>query len=194
MNKKILVTITLLMMAILSTIMVSAVQASKTTEVFYVDPVSDPPTLTNTVDIPDPNWKEDKVVANGRVEMKWGGIKRSEYDGPLGSGFYTRERLVGVYEESMWDPDGEAWSINKATLEIVSGDYGTGTLTGKSYSIIKTDWNKPPPKWEMWSKTTLNGKLFKDGESMVVTVLIEGYTQAFGVPEKITFVKTTIVY
>ena len=165
MNKKILVNITLLMMAILSTIMVSPVKASKTTEVFYIDPVSDPPTLTNTVDMPDPNWKEDKVVANGRVEMKWGGIKRSEYDGPLGSGFYTRERLKGVYEASMYDPDGEAWSINKATLEIISGDFGTGILTGIGFSLIKTDVTKPAPKWEMWSTATLNGKLFKDGES-----------------------------
>ena len=90
--------------------------------------------------------------------------------------------------------DYEGWSINKVTLVIEDGPFGTGTLTGISYSETSFVFSRNP-KYQMFGYSTLHGKLQnEDDKPKVVTVLLEGLVFGIPAPIKIVHFKTTIIY
>ena len=202
MNKKTLSVIALfLMIATLSTTLISGVQACypgrrfKTVETFTLEPDlatgSTPATLFNTQTI---TADEVKLVKDDTVQISWGGIMKSEYKGDLGSGYFTRENVYTV-RDNPWVSGAKGWGIVKCTLEIDDGPFGKGTLRGWGYSTISLDSSRVP-RYQMWTDTSMYGKLYKDGKCIFASVFTEGLT-AFN-PNygayKIWWLKTTIVY
>jgi hypothetical protein len=187
MNRKMLMlTLTFLLISMMATSMVGTAQACRrrrTVETFYSDPASDPPTLSDTQSISEGDYK---IVKDGTVRISWGMIKKSRYEGPLGSGYFTLETLIQKTNEPFM-PVGEGWMICKYTLEIVDdGGYGTGTLRGGGFVTMEANL---PTSFEMWSKGSMYGKLDKNGDLNRVTVFVNGYTCLAGV----WMTKTTII-
>jgi hypothetical protein len=202
MNKKTLSVIALiLIMATLSTTLVSGVQACyckrrpKTVETFTLEPDlatgSTPATLFNTQTIAA---DEVKLVKDDTVQISWGGIMKSEYTGDLGSGYFTRENVYTV-RDNPFVSGAKGWGICKCTLEIADGPFGKGTLRGWGYSTISLDSSRVP-RYQMWTYTSMGGKLYKDGKCISATVYVEGLTawDLTYVAYKIWWLKTTIVY
>jgi len=203
MNKKTLSVIALLlMMATLSTTLVSGVQAcyfgriSKTVETFTLEPDlaegNTPVTLSNTQQLA---LNEVKLVKGDTVQISWGGIMKSDYTGALGSGYLTRENVYTAMDNP-WVDGAKGWGISKYTLEIIDGPFGTGTLSGWGYSTISLDVSRVP-RYQMWTYTSMYGKLYKDGKCICASVSTEGLTAsdpAYFPPVKIWWLKTTIVY
>lgn len=199
MNKKTLSVIALiLMMATLSTTLVSGVQACycgrrfKTVETFTLEPDlatgSTPATLSKTITIAT---DEVKLVKDDTVQISWGGIMKSEYNGDLGSGYFTRENVYTVRDDPLVS-GAKGWGISKCTLEI-DGPFGKGTLSGWGYSTISLDSSRVP-RYQMWTYSSMYGKLYKDGKCISATVYVEGLTASLPYPTKIWWLKTTIVY
>jgi hypothetical protein len=191
MNKKILTLTTLLMVAMVSTTIVGTAPVcgwgkQRTVETFYVDPAVDPPTLTGTVIIADGDFK---LVNDGTIKISWGSIKQSSYTGPLGEGTFTMETVLAQQDEPFM-PVGEGWAINKMTLEIDDGPFGTGTLKGNAFHKMEMDLTGAPPFFEMWGTGSMYGRLYKNGYFNGVTVFLEGYTCDSG----IWVTKTAIIY
>jgi hypothetical protein len=179
MNKKIwMLTVTLLIMSIMATSMFGTVQAckrggkSRTVETFYVDPTVDACTLTGTITLDEGDFK---LVKDETVKILWGGIKQSDYQGALGSGTYTRETKISIQDNPLFVDGAKGWSINKGTLVINNGPFGSGTLKGTSFGKIQYDTSETP-FFEMWSTTSLSGILYKNGNPQFVRVVINGYT------------------
>ena len=208
MNKKTLSVIALLlMMATLSTTLVSGVQAcyfgriSKTVETFTLEPDlatgNTPATLFNT----QPQaLGETKLVKHDTVQISWGQIMKSQYQGDLGSGYLILETVYHV-QDNPWVSGAKGWAISKCTLEIDDGPFGKGTLRGRGYSTMSRD-DSRIPRYQMWTYASMYGKLYKDGKCICASVFTEGLTASDpaygyigGFPAvKIWWVKTTIVY
>jgi len=200
-NKKTLSVIALiLMMATLSTTLVSGVQACyfgrrfKTIETFTLEPdLATGSTSATLFDTQTIATDEVKLVKDDTVQISWGGIMKSKYNGDLGSGYFTRENVYTV-RDNPWVSGAKGWAIVKCTLEIDDGPFGKGTLRGWGYSTISLDSSRVP-RYQMWTDTSMYGKLYKDGKSISATVYVEGLTAwdpTYGT--KIWWLKTTIVY
>jgi hypothetical protein len=191
MNKKVLMlTISILTISIMITPMIGTAQAwgwgrSRTIETFYVEPFVDPPTLSNTVVLAE---GDEKCVKDDTIKIVWGEIKKSNYNGPLGTGYQTREVLIGA-QDCPLTPSGKGWTINKMTIEITDGPFGKGILKGFAYSKFEFDMAKTP-KFEMWQTQALTGT----GNLKGLRVRIEGYTAVYPpYPPAIWHTKTVVI-
>ena len=181
MNKKVLMlTVTFILIAMISTSIVGTAQASRTVETFPTTPFEELPTLTNMEQVVPGT---PKYVCDGTVRIAKGSVRKYDYKGPLGTGTFYLESIISItkvsgmiellpgYYENI---TGHGKGIYKYTLIIDDGPYGTGTLKGVGKLEFEWNYAEIPPRYEQWDTAMLKPVT---GNLNIIKVYLEGYSR-----------------